>query len=161
VLARDVLVVISSYADKATGEAWPSIRTIAATLYVGEHAVKKAIRELVGVGIVKTFRRNRRLGESNLYRLALREYERFQGTDSVTRLNGDRAGLGDRFSPVQVADSVRNQVRASCSNGAKNIPDELTTEPSSPSLRSGDAENGNEDGFERFRAFGKKLGWTA
>lgn len=71
VTARDVLVVIASYADSKTGEAYPAITTIAKELGISERAVKGAVAELKGAGILKTMARNKRLRESNLYELSI------------------------------------------------------------------------------------------
>ena len=69
IMARDVLIVIASYADKSTGLAWPSVESISEDLGVSRRAIVKAIRELEENGIIKIARRNRRKRESNLYRL--------------------------------------------------------------------------------------------
>ena len=60
VMARDVLAVIASYADNKTGEAFPTIETIAATLGVRRNAAELGIRQLKSAGIAAVIPRNRR-----------------------------------------------------------------------------------------------------
>lgn len=66
-LAFRVLVVIASYANTKTGEAFPSIATIAAHCGVTERRVKSALNLLKGAGVLKSTPRAR---QSNLYQLA-------------------------------------------------------------------------------------------
>ncbi|MGC8485227.1 MAG: helix-turn-helix domain-containing protein, partial [Candidatus Baltobacteraceae bacterium] len=67
-LACRVLSVIASYADAKSGEAFPSVATIAAHLRVSERRVKTALAVLKAAGLLEATRRPRK---SNLYRLAL------------------------------------------------------------------------------------------
>jgi hypothetical protein len=159
VMARDVLVVISSYADRRTGQAYPSIATIAELLGVGQRAVKAAIRELKMIGLLESTRRSRRSGQSNLYHLAVNGHP-FQVSDSDTykdhhqvhsadTYTGDnqvskadtysdqvpdsdtyKATLGVQGDPDQVHTSRHFQGRDLCSNAASNLPVEPTSEPS-------------------------------
>ncbi|HEY6485372.1 MAG TPA: helix-turn-helix domain-containing protein [Candidatus Cybelea sp.] len=92
-MARDVLVVISSFANKKTGRSWPSIETIATALRVSEKSVKAAVAELCALGIIRSFASNKRLGQSNLYCLAI-DGEPFQVTNGVIN-NGDSAETPD------------------------------------------------------------------
>jgi hypothetical protein len=102
IMARDVLVILAAHASGETREAYPSIATIAKMLGVGERAVKRALAELITSGIVKRRIRNRRAGESNIYKLATTEP--FQVTspgplgERADPLMADR--LGERFDPV-------------------------------------------------------------
>src|SRR5579871_2525046 len=81
-MARDVLVVLASHANKKTGQCWPSVATIASTLGVSQKAVKSALSDLKVLGLVRSTTRNRRAGESNLYHLAVHG-ERFHVTNVV------------------------------------------------------------------------------
>jgi biotin operon repressor len=101
IMARDVLAVLASYAERKTGKAWPSQETICATLGVSSRAVKKAIAELAGCGIVRVTRRNRRKGESNVYRLLWHPPN--QVNESFTY---NEPGLGEQG--VHVNDGDRN-----------------------------------------------------
>lgn len=64
-----VLIVIASYANTKTGEAFPSIATIAAHCRVTERRVNTALNILKAAGVLKVTQRPR---QSNLYQLALR-----------------------------------------------------------------------------------------
>jgi NrS-1 polymerase HBD domain/Helix-turn-helix domain len=68
-LACRVYGIIASYANVKTGEAWPSVGTIAAHLRVSERRVKLALATLKAAELVTSTRRPR---QSSLYRLALR-----------------------------------------------------------------------------------------
>lgn len=68
-LAFRVLIVIASYADTKTGEAFPSVATIAAHCRVTERRVKSALKILKAAGVLKSTQRAR---QSNLYQLTLR-----------------------------------------------------------------------------------------
>jgi hypothetical protein len=68
-LACRVYGIIASYANAKSGEAWPSIETIAAHLRVSERRVKGAIVPLKAADLITS---TRRPGTSNLYSLALR-----------------------------------------------------------------------------------------
>jgi hypothetical protein len=160
-LARDVLDVLASYADKYTGEAYPAIATMAAILGVTEHAVKMAVRELKGAGIVAVTVRNRRKGESNLYHLAIfgspfyvtesATYKRdYQVSDPVTCSGGEDAVIR---LPKTRGSGYQNCNLSSCGLSteiANNLPTEPTREPSvlrtaptrSRSRRKNDSENG-------------------
>jgi DNA-binding transcriptional ArsR family regulator len=89
VMARDVLVVIASYADRKTGKAWPSVEVIAEALGVSRRAVIQAIGELEKNGILKITRRNRRKKETNLYRLFWRPLDQVKETFTY---NGEQIG---------------------------------------------------------------------
>ena len=67
-----VLSVIASYANTRTGEAFPSVATIAAHCRVSDRRVQKATSKLKELGILAITLRPR---ASNLYRLALRAPE--------------------------------------------------------------------------------------
>jgi DNA-binding Lrp family transcriptional regulator len=88
-MARDVLVVIASYADRKTGKAWPSVEVIAEALGVSRRAVIQAIGELEKNGILKITRRNRRKKETNLYRLFWRPLDQVKETFTY---NGEQIG---------------------------------------------------------------------
>jgi hypothetical protein len=161
VLARDVLDVLASYADKYTGEAYPSIATIAEILGVTEHAVKMAVRELKSAGIVAVTVRNRRKGESNLYHLAIfgspfyvtesATYKRdYQVSDPVTCSSGEDDAIR---LPKTHGSGYQNGHLSSCALSTKianNLPVEPTREPSvlctaptrSRSRRKNDSQNG-------------------
>jgi biotin operon repressor len=109
IMARDVLVVIASYAEKKTGQAWPAVETIAETLGVSRRAIQRAIAELGDVGILRITRRNRRKRETNVYRLVWKSPH--QVNESVTyneavsgergvHVNGQR---DDFYSPEELA----------------------------------------------------------
>ena len=111
-MARDVLVVISSFADKKTGQSWPAIETIASTLSVSEKAVKAGIAELRELGILRSCARNKRLGQSNLYCLAI-DGEPFQVTTGVTYRKGNIA----ETSPAPEVAAIR--IGRECESKAK------------------------------------------
>ena len=69
VMARDVLVALSSFADKTTGKAWPKQETLMTMLGVSKRSVVNGISHLVNVGILRVTRGNRRKGEPNVYQL--------------------------------------------------------------------------------------------
>jgi hypothetical protein len=115
---RDVLVVIASYADKKTGEAWPSVSTIAATLGIQKNAVLVAIRELKAAGILTSTPRNRRSRETNLYRLAFQVSTSDTGTQvsaadtkwaspavSGIQIGADQVSTSDTGTQVSAADT--------------------------------------------------------
>jgi hypothetical protein len=67
-LACRVYGIIASHADAGTGEAWPTVETMAAHLRVTERRVKTALQVLKAADLLTWTRRPR---DSNLYRLAL------------------------------------------------------------------------------------------
>ena len=67
-LACRVYGIIASHADADTGEAWPTVETIAAILRVSERRVKTALQVLKASRVLTWTRRPL---DSNLYRLAL------------------------------------------------------------------------------------------
>lgn len=145
VLAHGVLGVLAAHASKKTGECYPSIDTIASTLRVTEKRVQNAIAELKAAGLIKVRGRNRRLGETNVYALAIHG-EPFRVPESSTQKElesgaqsrhlieagdaGDSGSIGAHFDTDQVPDSAPNQISGSCSNRADNRPVEPTIEPS-------------------------------
>jgi Mn-dependent DtxR family transcriptional regulator len=150
IMARDVLVILAAHASGETREAYPSIATIAKMLGVGERAVKRALAELITSGIVKRTIRNRRAGESNIYKLATTEP--FQVTspgplgERADPLMADRLGerfdpvLGERIDPVLGAPVEHKSVR------------EHTKEPTKEqTIRTNE---GKDDGDEGVRAEG-------
>ena len=144
VLARDVLVVLAQHAGKPKGQypglAWPSIDAIARTLGASPRKIQGAIAQLKAAGVLIVWRRNRRKGESNVYKLAI-DGEPFQVTDSVTKSleelgdqnghlnNADSERLGDQIGSDYLTDSGQNQFPGPCSNACGNRPIEPTKEP--------------------------------
>lgn len=101
-LARDLLVELASYAGKPKGdhpgEAWPSMEQLQETLPVSKRSILKALKELCDAGIVEVHRRNRRLRETNLYRLAIGG-EPFQVKDVVhVDKSVDKSKSGEQHS---------------------------------------------------------------
>ncbi|HVR46898.1 MAG TPA: helix-turn-helix domain-containing protein [Candidatus Binatia bacterium] len=66
-LAFRAVCVIASYADAKTGEAYPSVATLAAHCQVKERTMKAALKKVRAIGILTSIKRP---GTSNLYRLA-------------------------------------------------------------------------------------------
>lgn len=143
VTARDVLAVLASYADKKTGEAWPSIETIAATLGVRKNAVQVAIRQLKAAGILNVIPRNRRKRETNLYRFQV--------------FNPDNVSDSNTQSPAQMADQVsklrQNQVPGLCSNRVVNLPIE-------PNVRTLSEKNRDDEALRPLVALLERCGFN-
>lgn len=61
--------VLQRYADRETGQCWPSVATMAATLRLGQTAVKKYLRHLAQLGLISIASRYTAAGDhsSNLY----------------------------------------------------------------------------------------------
>jgi len=61
--------VLQRYADRETGQCWPSVATMAATLRLGHTAVKKYLRHLAQLGLISIASRYTAAGDhsSNLY----------------------------------------------------------------------------------------------
>ncbi len=91
--ARDVLVLLAAHASKKTGEAWPSIETMAASLHVSTRTIRRATAELKRVGLLEIQARNKRRGESNLYRLPFDKAE-LQGTKYALKSPTIRGHMG-------------------------------------------------------------------
>ena len=68
-----VLIAICDSADKVSGEAWPSLRSLAQAARVTPRAVNKILLRLVADGWIEIERRHRANGSqaSNLYRVNL------------------------------------------------------------------------------------------
>ena len=68
--AKAVLMYLKDHADSG-GKCWPGIRTMAGELGLSRSTVKRALDDLVKVGLVEKSRRRRENGgvSSNLYRL--------------------------------------------------------------------------------------------
>lgn len=108
VTARDVLVAIASHANKTTGEAYPTIETLAGEVGISERSVRSAIREIKDAGIVTVTARNRRLRESNLYHLAIFGVP-FSG-ETLVPVIGD--SLGEDAFPVNDSDQGNQDARS-------------------------------------------------
>lgn len=61
--------VLQRYADRETGQCWPSVATMAATLRLSQTAVKKYLRHLAQLGLISIASRYTAAGDhsSNLY----------------------------------------------------------------------------------------------
>ena len=61
--------VLQRYADRETGQCWPSVATMAATLHLSQTAVKKYLRHLAQLGLISIASRYTAAGDhsSNLY----------------------------------------------------------------------------------------------
>jgi len=61
--------VLQRYADRETGQCWPSVATMAATLRLSQTAVKKFLRHLAQLGVISIASRYTAAGDhsSNLY----------------------------------------------------------------------------------------------
>lgn len=64
--ARDVLAALESHDKRGTGKVWPGIERLAAMIGVCRRTVERAVKDLVGVGLVNKQYRHRR---SSLYTL--------------------------------------------------------------------------------------------
>jgi DNA-binding MarR family transcriptional regulator len=63
-----VYAAIASFANKHTGQAWPSVAKLSAKTGLDERAVKRATAGLVKAGLVSK-QSHRGRGKTNLYRL--------------------------------------------------------------------------------------------
>lgn len=86
-----IYTVLQRYADRTTGQCWPSVPTMAATLNLSPRCVQKYLRHLARIGLIDIASRRAADGDptSNLYTLhdptqteALRRRQRGRASDT-------------------------------------------------------------------------------
>jgi len=119
-----VLIAICDSADKVSGEAWPSLRSLAQAARVTPRAVRSILARLVSDGWIEIERRHRPNGSqaSNLYRVNLallgelrappeaasslepsHQKELKRGGRRASEISGERKGKASAWSPKPAA----------------------------------------------------------
>ena len=98
-----VYAVLQRYADRTTGQCWPSVATIARLLRLSKNCVKKYLHLLARFGLITIAPRSTAEGDptSNLYTV----HDPTQG-EAVLRRRHQRGGAPDALPPQETAHLV-------------------------------------------------------